>query len=124
MNVSKVTVGGRKIQNYLLTQELGSGQFGKVWKALHEPTGDIYAIKVISKSKIDSNPILKKLLDTEISIMNTIKHPNILHLFEYFESKNNYYLVLNYCNQGDFECYLKNQNIKKLPESKAVYFLK
>lgn len=81
MNVSKVTVEGRKIQDYLLTQELGSGQFGKVWKAIHEPTGDIFAVKIIAKSKINSNPILKKLLETEVSIMNSINHPNILHLY-------------------------------------------
>lgn len=67
---------------------------------------------------------MKKLLQTEVSIMHTINHPNILHLYEYFESKNNFYLVLNYCNQGDFECYLKNLKIKKLTEEKAVYFLK
>lgn len=56
--------------------------------------------------------------------MHQINHPNILHLYEYFESQNNYYLVLNFCNQGDFEQYLKAQNIKQLPEEKAVYFLK
>lgn len=95
-----------------------------MWKATNDKKGGIFAVKIISKDKIKSNSILKRLLDTEVSIMHTIDHPNILHLFEYFESKNNYYLVLNYCNQGDFECYLKNQKIKKLPEEKAVFFLK
>ena len=56
--------------------------------------------------------------------MHTIDHPNILHLYEFLESKNNYYLVLTFCNQGDMEMYLKKQNIKKLPEEKAIYFLK
>lgn len=55
---SRFTVQGRKIKNYLLVKELGSGQFGKVWKAEHEKTGEIYAVKVITKDKINSNPIL------------------------------------------------------------------
>lgn len=87
-----------------------------MWKATHEKTGETYAVKVISKSKINQNPILKKLLKTEVTIMHTINHPNILHLYEFLESKNNYYLVLNFCNQGDFEVYLKKLKIKKLPE--------
>lgn len=56
--------------------------------------------------------------------MHSINHPNILHLYEFLESSNNYYLVLNFCNQGDFEVYLKNQKLTFLPEEKAVYFLK
>ena len=42
--------------------------------------------------------MLKWLLDTEVTIMNEINHSNILHLHDYFESKNNYYLVIDYCN--------------------------
>lgn len=98
VGISKITVKGRKIKNYLLVKELGAGQFGKVWKAEKENTDEIYAVKVITKNKISSNPILTSLLETEVSIMHQINHPNILHLYEYFESKNNYYLVLNFCN--------------------------
>ena len=80
----------------------------------------------MTKQKINSNPILKSLLNTEVAIMKEINHPNVLHLHEYLESKKNYYLVVDYCNQGDFEHYLKhNNNGKKfLEEEKAVYFLK
>lgn len=108
----------------MLIKELGSGQFGKVWKAEKDGTNEVYAVKVISKSKMSMNPILTQLLESEVSIMHQINHPNILHLYEYYESKNNYYLILNFCNQGDFEQYMKAQNIKRIPEEKAVYFLK
>ena len=56
--------------------------------------------------------------------MNEIHHPNILHLHDYLESANNYYLVIDYCNQGDFEHYLKTKGVKFLEEERAVYFLK
>lgn len=81
-------------------------------------------MKQIDRSKIDSNPILKRLLQTEVSIMNEINHRNILHLHDHLESKNNYYLVVDYCEGGDFENYLKNNNINYLDEEKAVFFLK
>ncbi len=53
--------------------------------------------------------------------MASINHPNIMHLYEYLETTNNYYLVLQYCNGGDLESYLKKMN--RLSESEALYFL-
>lgn len=121
---SQMTIQGKIVGNYLLQNSLGKGQFGKVWKAKQIQTGEIYAIKQIERKKIDNNPILKRLLQTEVSIMNQIKHPNILHLYDYLESKNNYYLVMDYCSDGDFEKYLRANNIKHLDEERAVFFLK
>jgi len=54
--------------------------------------------------------------------MQEINHPNIMHLYELMESSNNFYLVLQYCNNGDMEEYLKKKN--RLAEEEAIYFLK
>lgn len=54
--------------------------------------------------------------------MQTIKHENIMRLYELMETASNYYLVIRYCNQGDLEAYLKIH--KKLTEEEAVYFLR
>lgn len=43
---------------------------------------------------INSNPVLQKLLNTEVSIMYKINHPNVMHLYDYMETENNYYLVI------------------------------
>jgi len=51
-------------------------------------------VKIIKKSKIVSNQKLKKLFETEMAIMSEINHPNIMHLFEFMETSNNYYLVI------------------------------
>ena len=53
-----------------------------------------------------------------------IHHPNILHLFEFLESTNNYYLVIQYCNNGDLEGHVSKQKDHLLEEERAVYFLK
>lgn len=69
-------------------------------------------------------PMLKKLLKTEVAVMNNINHPNIMHLFEFLESSNNYYLIMQYCNNGDLEGYLAKQKDRLLQEEQAIYFLK
>ena len=124
MGKSHMTIGGKKIGDYILRKVLGQGQFGKVWKAKHFKNGKEFAIKIIDKKKINRNPILKRLLQTEVSIMNEINHPNILHLYDFLESKNNYYLVVNFCNQGDMENFMEKTNQNYFEEQKAVYFLK
>lgn len=35
--------------------------------------------------------------------MKQIEHPNILHCHEFYETNNNYYLVMDYCEKGDLE---------------------
>lgn len=56
--------------------------------------------------------------------MMEINHKNILHCYEYLATSHNYYLVLQLCNQGDFEHYMKVKHIKKFEEKDALYFLK
>ena len=77
---------------------------------------------MVNKQKLQINDKLIELLQTEIAIMEEIDHPNIMHLYELMESSNNYYLVLQYCNNGDMEAYLKKKI--HLPEDEAIYFLK
>ena len=58
-----------------------------------------YAVKSITKKVIQSNAYLDKLLKTEVMIMQSIRNPHVMRLYDYFVSENNYYLVMNYCNQ-------------------------
>jgi serine/threonine protein kinase len=93
----------KTIENYLLEREIGRGNFGVVYFAVKldrqkdEPKE--YAVKKISKKVINSNVYLDKLLNTEVVIMKSIRHPNVMRLFDYYVTANNYYLVMNYCNQ-------------------------
>ena len=111
----------KKVGGYILISELGKGQFGTVYKAKQEETGDIFAMKTVKKQSIQANARLKTLFDTEIHIMSKIKHPNILHLYEYLETNNNFYLVIDFCNNGDMETHLKKHQF--LGEEESVYFL-
>ena len=111
----------KKVGGYILISELGKGQFGTVYKAKQEETGDIFAMKTVKKQSIQANARLKTLFDTEIHIMSKIKHPNILHLYEYLETNNNFYLVIDFCNSGDMETHLKKHQF--LGEEESVYFL-
>ena len=83
----------------------------------------MFAVKIIEKKRLNkSGGKLMKLFETEVSIMSELNHPNIMHLYEYMETANNYYLVIQFCNNGDLEKYLEKHI--KLTENEAVYFLR
>ena len=113
-----------KIGQYRIEKHLGRGNQADVYSAINIDTHERVAIKVLSKSTLNSHPRLKQLFLAETSILHSIKHPNILHMHEMLESDNNYYLVVDYCNQGDFEEYLISREKRHLPEAEAIEILK
>ena len=122
---------GKKISHYQIEKLLGAGMFAKVYLATSDVDGQKYAIKCIAKSvicclikKILGSSDLKRLLSNEVQVMNNINHPNVMHLFEFMESNNNYYLVIRYCNNGDLERYLAKKPSNRLTEKEALFFLK
>jgi len=115
--------GSQKVGKYVLVKQLGKGQYGTVWRAHNLETNENFAVKQIKRSMIDKVPKLKQLLGTEISIMHKINHPNILHLYDFYQSNNHYYLVLKLCNQGTFTEYMQDKGVKHFEEQDALYFL-
>ena len=98
----------KKVGNYLLVSQIGKGQFGVVYKGVQiDDQRKVYAIKCIQKAKLEKNSILSRLFQTEMAVMSKINHPNVMHLYEFMETQNNYYLVIQYCNNGDLESYMK-----------------
>lgn len=112
----------KKVGNYLLINKIGQGQFGVVFKGVSiEDRSKVFAVKCINKSKLEGNSILNRLFQTEMNVMSKINHPNVMHLYEFMETAHNYYLIIQYCNNGDLESYLKQ--MARLSEEEAVYFL-
>lgn len=113
----------KMIGKYLLVQEIGQGQFGKVFKALDTQDGNReYAVKVVSREKVQSTSHIYKLFQSEIQIMKRLDHPNLLRLVDFLETASNLYVVVQYCPDGDLEKWI--QRYGRLDEADAVFFLK
>ena len=111
----------KTVGQYNLISKLGNGEYGVVYKGINTKTQKIFALKAINKERVKSNAKLFKLFQTELAVMSKLKHPNILHLYEYLETSNNFYLVIDYCNNGDLLHHVtKNQY---LGEEESIYFL-
>lgn len=64
-------------------------------KALHFRTKEIRAIKIIDKSEIGQENW--KYIVSEIEILRKIDHPNIVKIYEFFESLTHFYIVMEFC---------------------------
>ena len=106
--------------NYIIKEELGSGQFGSVYHAYDLKTNEEFAIKTINISRLNTFPKMLSLIKNEINVLSKIDNPNIIKLKEFIQSTNNFYLVYEYCNGGTLEDYINKK--KKLSEQEGLYF--
>jgi len=99
--------------SYKLLKKLGEGAFAKVYSAQHQQqTSVTYAVKVMLKSRLDSDERLSKALANEIEIMRDFNHAGICRLFEHFSTEQHICLVIEYCGGGDLKKYLKKNGGK------------
>jgi serine/threonine/tyrosine protein kinase RAD53 len=83
---------------YDISTELGKGSFATVMKAVSRTTGEWFAVKMINDNKNlrngepagnNTNAARTTSFAREISIMEKLKHPNIIELKEVFFQENN-----------------------------------
>ena len=79
---------------------IGQGSFGKVFLVKHKQSNNKYAIKVINKEKLLLNNQTINSIYKEISIHQTLIHPNIIRLYSYSEDQKNFYFIMEYAENG------------------------
>jgi calcium-dependent protein kinase len=110
------------LEDYVFLKEIGKGAFGCVLKVKMKYGGLQRAAKVIKSSLIvkDKNSCGK--LFSEILVPIRLDHPGLVKLYEVFEYKGQYVLMMELCEGGDLF-----HNIRKsryFSESKAGYLIR
>ena len=106
-------VSGNPFDNYKILKKLGHGTFGQVFKIMQKQTGNIRAMKIIPKNNLKPGFTDKDIIH-EITIMKNLDHPHIIKLYEFYIDDYNYYLINEYCTEGDLS--EKMVKLKSLPE--------
>ncbi|XP_072036004.1 uncharacterized protein [Amphiura filiformis] len=96
----------KKVGGYLIGDTVGEGSFAKVRSATHILTQERVAIKIIDKKLIAKRDYVRRNLRREAAMLQKLRHPYISQLYEVMETSNNYYLVLEFADGGEFMKYL------------------
>ena len=107
----------KEIGDYILKQTIGEGSFSKVKLAVHKPSNNIVAIKIISKQNLSKNNKLRT--EREINILSSLNHPHIIHVIEIIQTESFYYIVMEYCPEGELFSYIVHK--KRLSEEEASF---
>jgi len=83
---------------YQMKEELGSGNFSKVYKVIRLSDESQFAAKVILKSL---EPKKMQMVETEIEILKIVCHPNVIKLYEIFETQDDVILILELITGGE-----------------------
>ena len=88
---------GLFLDNYEVIKQLGKGGYGKVYQVKNKKSGEIRACKHLSKLNIKN---LEKF-EREINILINSDHPNIVKIYEIYESQRSLYIVMEECKGGE-----------------------
>ncbi|KAM4841903.1 serine/threonine-protein kinase DCLK3 [Thomomys bottae] len=98
---------------------IGDGNFAIVKECRHRETRQAYAMKIIDKAKLKGK---EDIVDSEILIVQSLSHPNIVKLHEVYETQTDIYLIMEYVQGGDlFDAIIESV---KFPEPEAALMFK
>mmetsp|Transcript_2778 Transcript_2778/g.4182 ORF Transcript_2778/g.4182 Transcript_2778/m.4182 type:complete len:928 (+) Transcript_2778:61-2844(+) len=93
-------------------EELGDGNFSKIYKAEHKPTGKVYAVKTIEKMTVDRMKRRHTNIHNEILIekrtLNKLDHPNIVTLYSTFQDYGTLYYQMEFLSGGEVWSHLQD----------------
>ncbi|XP_031556961.1 serine/threonine-protein kinase PLK4-like [Actinia tenebrosa] len=112
---------GNSIEDFQVLELLGKGGFACVYKGQCLTTQQEVAIKMIDKKAMRSLGMVKRVCN-EVEIHSQLKHPSILEMYTYFEDDNYVYLVLEMCQNGEVNRFIK-KNGGKMSESQARHIM-
>eukprot|EP01041_Mallomonas_annulata_P001328 gene1328-2557_t len=105
VNAANKQSDGKVIGQYRLGKTLGEGTFGKVRLAIHIPTGEKVAVKVLEKNRIKDQADVRRV-NREIKILKKANHSNIIQLYEVFDTNETIYLMMENADGGEMFDYI------------------
>jgi len=117
--------GNRTVNQYVVLQEIGRGNFGKVKLCINTKDNEFYAVKILRKRQLSKRRVgvvkggaLRDALN-EIEIMKTLRHKNIITLHEVIDDpgEDKMFLFMDYAEGGSVMA--GEMETTPIPEDKA-----
>jgi NIMA (never in mitosis gene a)-related kinase len=97
----------------VVKEELGRGSYGRIQLIKHIETGKLYVWKKVHYGNMSDKE--KEHLISEVQILHSLKHENIVRYKEHFNEKacKTIFIVMEYCSEGDLGIKVQESMKKK-----------
>ena len=107
------------LSDYEIKETIGKGTFSVVKLGINKITNEKVAIKILKKKKMQKNKD-KLRLEREINILKRLHHINLIKIHKISEESDNYFIVMEYCENGELINYIVAH--ERLSEEETAYF--
>ena len=108
---------GNPSDKYIRGKKIGKGTFGTVYESKNIIFNNLVAMKIIYKDYHMDNLLIKN----EIDILKKLSHPNIVRIYEFYESNNCFYIINEFCPEGELYNYINNSKLNEQQLSVIFY---
>ncbi|NJL12604.1 MAG: serine/threonine protein kinase [Microscillaceae bacterium] len=109
---------GQQILNYRITAKIGEGGMGSVFKAQHTQLDRPAAIKALHPNLV-SNAMIRERFKNEAATMAHLRHPNIVSLYDYLETPQGLFLIMEFVEGYPLDRYIQEVS-GPIPEARAL----
>jgi len=100
---------------YIISDRLGEGGMGKVYRATQVRLGREVALKVVRTSLLN-NPLVRKRYNREVETASALNHPNIVGVFDAGEVEGRYYLAMEFVDGIDLSRLVREFSLLEVTE--------
>ena len=109
------------LSEYTLKGIIGRGTFSIVKLGENKKTKEKFAIKIMQKNKIINKEDLQRI-QREIKILSRLNHPNVIKIHKIEEDSKKFYIIMEYCENGElFNRIVEKQRLNE-DESALFYY--
>jgi serine/threonine-protein kinase len=101
---------GRTLLNYRITEKLGAGGQGTVYKAVDERLGRTVVVKILSP-ELTAREVNLKRFEREAQLASSLDHPNICTIYGLHESDGLHFIAMQY---------IEGKNVRQLVNGRPL----
>ncbi len=111
--------GGFFYGAYKMLYLVGSGTFARVFRAVNRESGEVVAVKVL-RSRFSENPVQYGLFVREGQLGRTLRHPNIVPIYEVFSQRPMHFFAMEFVEGQTLREFVKQRKIVRPNEAARI----